>query len=217
MKSRLFICSMVGILCFSFVICGDTYSSKNNITTSETPVSTENNTQSDSDTLSEVPPSTEETWYIDSNDYLMGEFPLSDTTKKFFFGKWKVKKLIGFCKSWNDASEYPNGQDIIGNQLILMPGIYSSLGIEKYKQYQKQYKNPYYYVSYVYNNLTNFYKHWKFEIPGLEDYENDTLEVIVVAPNANEMWTATFFSLNNEKLFYLLESTIFELEKIEDA
>lgn len=217
MKFRLFIYSIASILCVSLVGCGNTSSSESNVTTSEVPLYTENNTQDDSVTTSEVPLYTKETWYIDPNDYVMGEFPLSDTTKKFFFGKWKVKKLLGFGDSWNDASEYPNGQDIIGNELIIMPDIYSTLGLEKYENYQESYNNPYYYVSHVYNNLTNFYRQWKFQIPGLEDYENDTLEVIEVAPNTNEMWTTVFFCLNNEKLFYLLEATIFELEKIEGA
>lgn len=144
----------------------------------------------------------------------IGEFSLSDDTKKFVFGKWRVKKLLGFYRSWNDASEYPNGQDIIGNKLIIQSDFFSSLGLKKYKDYQSSFKNPYYCVKEIYYDADSLYRVRKLIIPELAD--NDKVQVINVALNSKEYHEPmAFICINNERLIFSLEATIFELEKIE--
>lgn len=93
---RLLIYSVTSIICFSLTGCGNVWK------------------QADSQQVASEEPLLEAT--LESE---IGKFSLSEDTEKFLFGKWKVKKLLGFYESWNDASEYLNGQDIIGNELII--------------------------------------------------------------------------------------------------
>ena len=145
-----------------------------------------------------------------------GPFPLSADTETFLFGKWKVKKLLGFCNSWNDASEYPKGQDIIGDEIVMQSDVFSSLGLKKYPVYQYKYSNPYYYIDGSYHDTLSFYRVYKLKIPGLKD--NDTVQDILVSSKPHEYpSTVTFFCINNKRLILSLEATIFELEKIKDS
>lgn len=44
---------------------------------------------------------------------------MDSETEKYFYGTWKVEKLLGFANSYNDASEYPTGQKFIGDEIII--------------------------------------------------------------------------------------------------
>ncbi|MEJ9221280.1 hypothetical protein ACXFAU_14270 [Paenibacillus glucanolyticus] len=44
---------------------------------------------------------------------------LDTKTEKYFYGTWKVEKLLGFANSYNNASEYPTGQKFIGDEIII--------------------------------------------------------------------------------------------------
>ena len=201
-KSRVIIYSIISVLCFSMTGCGTVSTSEEQATALEEPIVTEDMNEDDFIVESEREP-------------VFEPFPLSVDTEKFLFGKWKVKKLLGFYNSWNDASEYPNGQDIIGDEIIIQADVFSSLGFKKYKVYQYQYHNPYYYVDSIYYDTLSLYRSWKLQIPGLKD--NDMVQVIMVSSKPHGDWaTMTFFCINNERLVVLLEATLFELEKIEE-
>lgn len=68
---------------------------------------------------------------------------LDNETEKSFYGTWKVEKLLGFANSYNDASEYPTGQKIIGDELIIQKDFFSSKGLKNYHDYQHELKNHY--------------------------------------------------------------------------
>lgn len=199
---KLFICSITSILCFSLVGCGNISLSKNEQATTEELLVTENTIDKRDDSSLDATLEPE-----------IGEFSLSDDTEKFLFGKWKVKKLLGFYESWNDASEYPNGQDIIGNVLTIQSDTFSSLGLKKYKAYQNKFSKPYYYVCEIFYDIDSLYRVEKLQIPGLED--GDKVLVINVARNSREYQEPLgFICINNEKLLLSLEATLFELEKV---
>lgn len=44
---------------------------------------------------------------------------LDSETETYFYGTWKVEKLLGFANSYNDASEYPTGQRFIGDKMVI--------------------------------------------------------------------------------------------------
>lgn len=201
-KSRVIIYSIISVLCFSMTGCGTVSTSEEQATALEEPIVTEDMNEDDFIVESEREP-------------VFGPFPLSVDTEKFLFGKWKVKKLLGFCNSWNDASEYPNGQDIIGDEIIIQADVFSSMGLKKYKVYQDKYNNPYYYVDSIFYDTLSLYRVCKLQIPGLKD--NDKVQGILVASKPDEYpSTVTFFCINNERLILSLEATIFELEKIKE-
>ena len=199
-KSRVIIYSIISVLCFSMTGCGTVSTSEEQATALEEPIVTEDMNEDDFIVESEHEPE-------------IGRFSLSDDTKKFLFGKWKVKKLLGFYNGWNDASEYPDGQDIIGDEIIIQSDVFSSLGLKKYKVYQDKYINPYYYVDCIFYDVDSLYRVCKLQIPGLKD--NDKVQGILVSSKPHEFpSTVTFYCINNERLILSLEATIFELEKI---
>ena len=201
-KSRVIIYSIISVLCFSMTGCGTVSTSEEQATALEEPIVTEDMNEEDFIVESEQEP-------------VLGPFPLSVDTEKFLFGKWKVKKLLGFCNSWNDASEYPNGQDIIGDEIIIQANVFSSLGFKKYKVYQYKYSNPYYYINRIFYDTLSLYRAWKLQIPGLKD--NDKIQDILVSSNPQECSAPmSFICINNERLILSLEATIFELEKIKE-
>ncbi|MFS0857602.1 hypothetical protein [Paenibacillus taichungensis] len=99
---------------------------------------------SNSNTSSELKPETQEA-IIQKNtsDYCtVDRISLDSETEKYFYGTWKVEKLLGFANSYNDASEYPTGQKFIGDKIIIEKDFFSSKGLKKYKKYQYELKNP---------------------------------------------------------------------------
>lgn len=54
-----------------------------------------------------------------TSEPFVGSKDLDSETEKFFYGTWKVKKILGFANSYNDASEYPTGQSVIGDEIII--------------------------------------------------------------------------------------------------
>jgi hypothetical protein len=138
-------------------------------------------------------------------------------TEKYFFGTWKVEKLLGFANSYNDASEYPTGQKFIGDEIIIKKDFFSSKGLKKYSNYQYELKNPLYEITDTCYNSTSFYRSYKIDIPDLNI--NDVLKVIIISDPSTKLSipvSVSFFVVNNDRLFLLSEATIFELKKITD-
>ena len=142
---------------------------------------------------------------------------LDSETEKYFYGVWKVEKLLGFANSWNDASEYPTGQKFIGDELIIKKDFFSSKGLKNYKKYQYELKNPLYEITATCYNSTSFYRLYKIDIPDLN--ENDVVKVIDISDPSTNMNIPVglgFFAVNNDRLILISEATIFELKKITD-
>ncbi|MGM0715283.1 hypothetical protein ACWKW1_14945 [Brevibacillus parabrevis] len=142
---------------------------------------------------------------------------LDSETEKYFYGTWKVEKLLGFANSWNDASEYPTGQKFIGDELIIKKDFFSSKGLKNYKKYQYELKNPLYEITATCYNSTSFYRLYKIDIPDLN--ENDVVKVIDISDPSTNMNIPVglgFFAVNNDRLILISEATIFELKKITD-
>ncbi|TKI57445.1 hypothetical protein E8L90_19400 [Brevibacillus antibioticus] len=142
---------------------------------------------------------------------------LDSETEKYFYGTWKVEKLLGFANSYNDASEYPTGQKFIGDELIIKKDFFSSKGLKNYKKYQYELKNPLYEISATCDNSLAFYRLYKIDIPDLN--ENDVVKVIDISDPSTKMLIPvglSFFVVNNDRLILLSEATIFELKKITD-
>lgn len=75
----------------------------------------------------------------------------NEETLKFLFGNWNVTKLIGFTKIQNDYTNYPDGHDIIGNQILISKKRFSTKGIRKYERYQSDMLDPTYSISCIYS------------------------------------------------------------------
>ncbi|MEK3796558.1 hypothetical protein MKX42_32960 [Paenibacillus sp. FSL R7-0204] len=142
---------------------------------------------------------------------------LDSETEQYFYGTWRVEKLLGFANSYNDASEYPTGQKFIGDEIIINKDFFSSKGLKNYSDYQYELKNPLYQITATCNNSDAFYRLYKIDIPDLKI--NDVLKVMDISDPSTKLRipvSVTFFVINNDRLILLSEATIFELKKITD-
>lgn len=174
---------------------------------------------SNPNTSSEPKPETPEA-IIQKNtsDYCtVDRISLDSETEKYFYGTWKVEKLLGFSNSYNDASEYPTGQKFIGDKIIIEKDFFSSKGLKKYKKYQYELKNPLYQITATCYNSDSFYRYYKIDIPDL--HINDEIKAIDISDSSTKMSipvSLSFLAVNNDRLILLSEATIFELKKIID-
>ena len=137
--------------------------------------------------------------------------PLDSETAAFFYGEWEVKTLLGFANSYNDASEYPTGQDIIGDRIIIHEDLFMSMGLEGYPAYQYNLANPSYEVQQTFYNKDAFYRSYKAL---LEEMPFDAVvkTIKVTAPDEANT-TVSFFMVNGDRLLLSIEATFFELHK----
>ncbi|UJF32558.1 hypothetical protein [Paenibacillus hexagrammi] len=151
---------------------------------------------SNPNTSSEPKPGTDES-IIKPSDYCSVEsINLDSETEKYFYGTWKVEKLLGFANSYNDASEYPTGQKFIGDELIIQKDFFSSKGLKNYKKYQYELKNPLYEITSTCYNSDSFYRFYKIHIPDL--HINDVVKVIGISDPSTKLGIPiSFFVINN--------------------
>ncbi|WP_025692413.1 hypothetical protein [Paenibacillus zanthoxyli] len=152
-----------------------------------------------------------------SESCLVNRINLDSETEKYFYGTWKVEKLLGFANSYNDASEYPTGQKFIGDEIIIKKDFFSSKGLKNYKKYQYELKNPLYEITATCYNSDSFYRLYKIDIPDLNI--NDVVKAIDISDPSTKSSipvSVSFFVVNNDRLILLSEATIFELKKITD-
>ncbi|OKP81508.1 hypothetical protein A3844_26005 [Paenibacillus helianthi] len=199
MKKTLLACILIMLMLAS--ACGNVETTSNPNTSSEpTPESDE----------SIIPKNKSEYCTVD-------RISLDSETGKYFYGTWKVEKLLGFANSYNDASEYPTGQKFIGDEIIIKKDFFSSKGLKKYSKYQYELKNPLYQNIATCYNSTSFYRLYKIDIPDLNI--NDEVKAIDISDPSTKMSIpvgVSFLAVNNDRLILLSEATIFELKKISD-
>ncbi|BAK98900.1 hypothetical protein OBV_17020 [Oscillibacter valericigenes Sjm18-20] len=63
---------------------------------------------------------------INTSEPFIGKADLGSETSEFFYGTCKVDKLLEFADSYKDASEYPTGQKIIDDKIVISKGSFSS-------------------------------------------------------------------------------------------
>lgn len=173
-------------------------------------------TTSNPNTSSEPKPATDESIIPkNTSDCTVDRTSLDSETEEYFYGTWKVEKLLGFANSYNDASEYPTGQKFIGDEIIIKKDFFSSKGLKNYKKYQYELKNPLYKITTTCYNSDSFYRFYKIDIPDLKI--NDEVKVINISdPSTKLRVPLSFFVVNNDRLILLSEATIFELKKMTD-
>jgi hypothetical protein len=150
-----------------------------------------------------------------SPEYCAGRMEWDQETAEFFYGTWKVDKLLGFANSYNDASEYPTGQQVIGDELMINELFFSSKGLQQYDVYQYELENPLYKIESVCYNADAFYRLTKMDMPSLGI--NDQVKLIGVSDSATGMSIpVSFMSINENRLILTLEATQFELKRVTD-
>lgn len=173
---------------------------------------------SNPNTSSESKPETNESIIPkNTSDCTVEHINLDSKTEKYFYGTWKVEKLLGFANSYNDASEYPTGQKFLGDEIINKKDFFSSKGLKNYNKYQYELKNPLYEITTTCYNSDSFYRFYKIDIPDLNI--NDVVKVIDISNPSTKMSipvSLSFFVVNNDRLILLSEATIFELKKTTD-
>ncbi|WP_405154482.1 hypothetical protein [Paenibacillus sp. FSL K6-0108] len=175
-------------------------------------------TTSTSNASSEPTPETEESFIPENtSDCTVDRISLDSETEEYFYGTWKVEKLLGFANSYNDASEYPSGQKFIGDEIITQKDFFSSKGLKNYSKYQYEMKKPIYEITTTCYNSDSFYRLYKIDIPDLNI--NDEVKAIDISNPSTKMSIPvglSFLAVNNDRLLLLSEATIFELKKITD-
>ncbi|MBE5995117.1 MAG: hypothetical protein E7247_22340 [Paenibacillaceae bacterium] len=140
---------------------------------------------------------------------------MDSETEKFFYGTWKVEKLLGFANSYNDASEYPTGQKIIDDEIVINKDWFSSDGLKNYSDYQYKLKNPLYEITMICYNEDDFYRNFKMDLPGIN--MNDEIKEIQVSDSSTGFGIPVgFLVVNNDSLILVLEASCFELKRVTD-
>ncbi|MDF2888386.1 MAG: hypothetical protein K0R23_2771 [Lacrimispora sp.] len=148
-------------------------------------------------------------------ELFVGRMALDSETEKFFYGTWKVEKLLGFANSYNDASEYPTGQKIINDEIVINKEWFSSDGLKNYSDYQYKLKNPLYEITIICYNEDDFYRNFKMDLPGIN--MNDEIKEIQVSDSSSGFGIPVgFLVVNNDRLILLLEASCFELKRVTD-
>lgn len=146
-------------------------------------------------------------------ELFVGRMALDSETEKFFYGTWKVEKLLGFANSYNDTSEYPTGQKIIDDEIVINKDWFSSEGLKNYNDYQYKLKNPLYEITMICYNKDDFYRNFKMDLPGIN--MNDVIKEIQVSDSSTEFGIPVgFFVVNNDSLILVLEASCFELKRV---
>ncbi|WP_207715612.1 hypothetical protein [Lacrimispora defluvii] len=148
-------------------------------------------------------------------ELFVGRMALDSETEKFFYGTWKVEKLLGFADSYNDASEYPTGQKIIDDEIVINKDWFSSDGLKNYSDYQYKLKNPLYEITMICYNQDDFYRNFKMDLPGIN--MNDEIKEIQVSDSSTGFGIPVgFLVVNNDSLILVLEASCFELKRVTD-
>lgn len=225
MRKKMLIFLIVSILLACLIGFSNTYVLRNqddgttkNTATNEPSISTVN--EQDVKVNCSTPPAEAEVKEDDNIPFItsepfVGSMDLDCETEKFFYGTWKVEKLLGFGDSYNDASEYPTGQKVIDDEIIINKDFFSSEGLKNYDNYQYELKNPAYVIAEITYNSDSFYREFKTTLPGLNI--NDEVKYIqVYGPSAELGIPVSFMVINNDRCILTLESTDFELKKVTD-
>nr|WP_314463176.1 hypothetical protein [uncultured Clostridium sp.] len=150
-----------------------------------------------------------------TSEPFVGRKDLDSETEKFFYGTWSVEKLLGFADSYNDASEYPTGQKIIGDKIIINKDFFSSKGFASYKTYQFELEKPIYNIEEIHYNADSFYRVDKIDISSLN--MNDEVKVLGVSDSSTGLAIpVSFLDVNNDRLILILEAAVFELKRVTD-
>lgn len=152
---------------------------------------------------------------INPTELFVGRMALDSETEKFFYGTWKVEKLLGFANSYNDASEYPTGQKIIDDEIVINKDWFSSDGLKNYSDYQYKLKNPLYEITMICYNEDDFYRNFKMDLPVIN--MNDEIKEIQVSDSSTGFGIPVgFLVVNNDSLILVLEASCFELKRVTD-
>lgn len=150
-----------------------------------------------------------------STEPFVGRMALDGETEKFFYGTWTVEKLLGFANSYNDASEYPTGQKIIDDKIVINEDLFSSKGLKNYSDYQYELENPLYEITIICYNKDDFYRNFKMDLPDIN--MNDEIKAIQVSDASTGFGIPVgFLVVNNDRLILTLEATCFELKRVTD-
>ncbi|MBA9084325.1 hypothetical protein FHR92_000779 [Fontibacillus solani] len=148
-----------------------------------------------------------------TSEPFVGSMDLDSETEKFFYGTWKVEKLLGFANSYNDASEYPTGQQVIGDEITINKDFFSSKGFENYNVYQYELEDPLYDITEICYNEDSFYRIFKMDMLGLN--KNDEVKALRVSDSSTGLSIPVgFLDVNNDRLILMLEATQFELKRV---
>lgn len=209
MRGKVLILLIVSILSDCLVGCSNVFVLKNQ----------DNGTTINAVEERDSTPTTDEVKEDDSisptnpTELFVGRMALDSETEKFFYGTWKVEKLLGFANSYNDASEYPTGQKIIDDEIVINKDWFSSEGLKNYNDYQYKLKNPLYVITMICYNKDDFYRNFKMDLPGIN--MNDVIKEIQVSDSSTEFGIPVgFFVVNNDSLILVLEASCFELKRV---
>ncbi len=142
---------------------------------------------------------------------------LDSETEDFLYGNWEVEKLLCFADSYNDASEYPTGQKIIGDIISIKKDLFDSRGLENYANYQYISRDPFYEIISTTYDADSFYRVSHINLPDLNS--NDKVKYIWVhlsSSNPGLPIPLSFCVINYNRLVFVMEATCFEMKKVDD-
>lgn len=191
------------------ILCGCLYGCSGNSSIDAAKESDEHVESSAADTAkddsSSIPGNTSEPF--------VGKADLDGETSEFFYGTWKVDKLLGFANSYNDASEDPTGQKVIGDEIIINEDFFSSKGFKDYGTYQYELDKPLYNITEICYNKDSFYRLFKMDMPSIN--MDDQIKALSVSDSSTGMEIpVSFLDVNNDRLILVLEATEFELTRV---
>ena len=212
MKMKMLIFLIVFILAAWLIRCSNSFVLKNQDDgTSKNTATNESSINKVSETIVENSSNSIKSSEPNSNDASEISSPnttLDKNSEQFLFDTWEIDKLLGISYIYNDKSEYPEGQKVIGDNIIITKDLFSSEGIVNYKIYQYTIKNPQIYIDTVYPNADTFLVCNRVNVKGkFELNPNDIIRSITITNGIN-CYPFSFFIVNNERLILLLEAAL---------
>lgn len=139
---------------------------------------------------------------------------INEETQKLIFGKWEVSKLIGFTKVQNDYTNYPNGHDIIGDDIIINEKRFSSKGLSKYERYQSEISEPTYSLSGIKEQLLIVPNESSREEPEIYDMiEKCNFEWIYIKDKFNKHASVSILLASDKHLILEMDGEFYLLSK----
>lgn len=142
---------------------------------------------------------------------------MNSETQNLIFGEWKISELMGFGKIQNDYTNYPDGDNVIGNHIIINKSVFSTKDIVNYKRYQCEIVKPVYQIGFTYTSKENII----YPIDSVKRnseidnvIENDSFQSIEIANDTIPFAPVGLLLSSDNHLILQLDCTFYLLEKV---
>lgn len=142
---------------------------------------------------------------------------INSEIQNLIFGEWEISELIGFGKLQNDYTNYPDGDNVIGDHIIINNRVFSTKEIVHYKRYQCEIVDPVYRIGITYTSDQNII----FPIDSVKRnseidnmIQNESFQNIEISNDTISFAPVGLLIASDNHLILQLDCTFYLLEKV---